>query len=301
MTDSTSLRVRAVRGRVIDPYRGTPDEAELAERFAPRKAEAASFDDIIAVLKGLGVEVVGQGRRFKLKRTDETLRIAFASAAPRVSLDDTSFEGDPLLAIDVLHAFVPLFGALELCVGDYRELIDGHEAVHVIAARYRAHWIAESLERAKKMGPVKDTAPPKPAATTPKPAPPPQPIATPAARPRRGDGRTLLIGGVVLVAAILGYRLYDSHASQAKVGQYCARDRDCHSDECLPTAELVRTVAPGVRLDGLRTPHASHGPGVCTEECFVNSDCPYSMVCDDVKVYTFGDNAGTPVNRCLPR
>ena len=96
-----AIRVRAVRGQAIDPFRGTPGDD--AERRAPRTPEPQPIEDVVAALERLrGVRVVRAGRRFTIGREHDVIKLAFASAAQRVSLDDATIEGDGNLAIAVL-------------------------------------------------------------------------------------------------------------------------------------------------------------------------------------------------------
>src|SRR5947209_4598733 len=140
-----TIRLKAVRGRVLDPYRGTLD-LEQPERFTPRDADMQPFDALADALAALpDAKVVAKGRRFAIKRGDQAVRIVFASAARRVSIEDLSLQGDAMLAIHILHALVPLLGAVEIREGRFVDLVDGHEPPADIAARYDAYWIDESL------------------------------------------------------------------------------------------------------------------------------------------------------------
>jgi hypothetical protein len=131
----TELRVRTVRGRTIDPYRGTADDGD-DERFAARRVEPQPIDDVVETLRALSqVNFVRAARRFTLVRGHERLMIAFASAR-QVSLDDVAVEGDPPLAILVFHALVPLFGPVELRTERFIDLIDGNEPAELIVSRY---------------------------------------------------------------------------------------------------------------------------------------------------------------------
>jgi hypothetical protein len=136
---------------VIDPFRGAAHE-EDPERFASRSVDAQPLDDVIATLERLpDVRIVRSGRRFTVGRGHEVAKVSFASAARTVSLDDATFEGDGALLLAMLHALLPLFGAVEITIGNHRELVDGHEPLDPILKRYETWWIDESLKLAKKL------------------------------------------------------------------------------------------------------------------------------------------------------
>lgn len=146
-----AVKVKPVRGRVIDPFRGGL-EIDDPERFANRNVDTQPLDDLIAAMGRLAdVRVVRAGRRFTLGRGHDLAKVTFASAAKRVSLDDASFEGDGLLILQLLHAWIPLFGAVEVRFGSHRELIDGHEPLDAIVKRYETWWVDESLKLAKRL------------------------------------------------------------------------------------------------------------------------------------------------------
>src|SRR5579871_2248615 len=145
------IRVRAVRGRVVDPYRGSVD-LDQPERFTPREAEPQPLAAIVERLREVPeTTFYSKGRRFVIERKAQRVRMAFASAAPRVSLEDASIGGDGLLAIDILYTLLPLVGAFEIRIGGYHDLIDGHEPAPDVVARYDNYWIAESLRLAREL------------------------------------------------------------------------------------------------------------------------------------------------------
>lgn len=192
------LRVRAVRGRNADPYRGAPDD-DAAAREA-RDAEPQPFDTLVAALACLpDVRLERAGRRFTLRRGPDALHVAFATAAPAVCADDATFEGDPVLALEVLHWLVPLFGAVELRAGDFAAIVDGRESADEVAARYRTHWIDGALERARELSPP----PPPPAAHA-----PPRRSATEVERTRKWRRAVTLwatLTALALVAMLIWY------------------------------------------------------------------------------------------------
>ena len=101
--------------------------------MVPRELNACvRFKRLAAVS---GAKLARAGRRFTLTRETESLKIAFASAARYVSLDDATFEGDPLLAIDAARSLLTLFGPVELRTGKFRDLIDTNEPTEAVAAR----------------------------------------------------------------------------------------------------------------------------------------------------------------------
>lgn len=188
-----AIRVRAVRGQSIDPFRGTPDDD--AERRAPRTPEPRAIEDIVAALERVrGVRVVRAGRRFTIGREHDVIKIAFASAAQRVSLADATFEGDGNLVITVLHALLPLFGAVEVQVGSYTDLVDGREPLSEILERFDAWWIDESLKLAKDLR-TRDAAM--------RPAPSPQPVVTPEAPASKWQEPAFAIVMIVLALGLI--------------------------------------------------------------------------------------------------
>lgn len=272
----TELRIRPVRGRVIDPYRGTPDEAE-DDRYAPRPSDPQPLDDIVERLHRLPrVKLSRAGRRFMLHRGDDALKIAFTSAARVVSLDDMRLEGDPLLAIDVLVALLPLFGAVEIREADYRDLVDGHEPAETVAERYRTHWIERTLAKAAELR----RAPPAPTPVY------------PASSARQRSTKMPWITVVALVIVVACAWLYEASWSRAKVGAACHENADCKSDECIP--RLPQT--------SLHRPRSSrgdyHGIAVCTRRC--GDACPADMDCVPVLESTYGGLLAHESYRCVP-
>ena len=154
------IRVKPVRGRVIDPFRGGLN-VEDPDRFESRNVDRQPLEDLLATMERLpDVRVVRSGRRFTIGRGHDLAKVTFASAAKSVSLDDASFEGDGLLILSLLHGWLPLFGAVEVRIGTHRELIDGHEPLDAIAKRYETWWVDESLRLAKRL--AKQDAQPAP-------------------------------------------------------------------------------------------------------------------------------------------
>jgi hypothetical protein len=160
------VAVRAVRGRVIDPYRGAAYEEPQPEDFAPRRPEPQPYADVVARLRAIAnTKVKSTGRRFLVSRGDEMLRISFVTAARDVSLDDVVVQGDPELAIVVFHALLSQLGAVEVRAGKHIELLDGHEPLDTVIERFRSNWIDEQLEVARHL------PPPRSASAAPAPAP----------------------------------------------------------------------------------------------------------------------------------
>jgi len=145
----SSIRLRPVRGRVVDPYRGTLDDGDP---FELRDADTQPFDELALAIRAYpGVRVHVAGRRFRVTRGHDELRIGFASAGRRVSLDDAVLEGDAVLAIEIVFALLPLLGAVELRAGAFVEVIDGHEQVDAVILRYRTCWIDAALQLADQL------------------------------------------------------------------------------------------------------------------------------------------------------
>lgn len=281
------IRVKPVRGRVIDPYRGTPDADQQADRFAARTAEPQPIDDIIAALVRLPkAKVARAGRRFTLTREGESLKVAFASAARFVSLDDASWEGDPLLAIDALHWLLPLFGAVEIKADGFVDLIDGHEPADAVAGRYRTYWIAEALQVAQKLG----TKPP-PGVT-----PPVAPAPRRPTREERNRSHLMVATLIAIGAMIVGVWIYEAWFSKAALGGRCVANDECRSNQCLPEEPVQPMTLGGQQL--LFEQQPTSRAGVCTDDCTVDADCPSSMRCGDAVSYEF--HLGTRVKRCIP-
>jgi hypothetical protein len=279
-----AIRVRAVRGQAIDPFRGTPDDD--AERRAPRTPEPRLLEDVVAALERVrGVRVVRAGRRFTIGRDHDVIKIAFATAAQRVSLDDATFEGDGNLVLTVLHALLPVFGAVEVQIGSHTELVDGREPLAEILERFDAWWIDESLKLAKDLR-SRDAAA--------RPAPSPRPVVTP--RPPRWRAPVFALVLIVIGAGLL-VGIYRSQ--KADVGEYCKSNEACDSGTCLPREPVARrsTALEGVDLG--RPPPPSDPSGVCTKRCAFDTDCPDSMLCGQVMSYGLG--IGTRASSCVPR
>lgn len=287
----STIRVRAVRGRVVDPFRGSLD-VEQPERLASRKAEDQPLDDVVDRLAALpNVKLTRAGRRFSLQRGDDVLKVSFASAARRVSLDDTTLEGDGMLAIAVVHALLPLFGAVEIYIGTYTDLIDGHEPLDTVSKRFDEWWIQDSLRVAKRLE-ARDAAARMAAA---EPAPP--------VVPKRWSNRRIALAALVCIAALVaisGGAVVVSTPKRAPLAAYCTKNSDCESRACLPREPVKSVQLNGVDLSTLSAPHVSDPSGVCTRSCETDADCPSSMSCGAVVRYGslgFGHRASS----CIPR
>jgi hypothetical protein len=288
-----AIRVRAVRGQSIDPFRGTPDDD--AERRAPRTPEPVSIDDVVAALERVReVRVVRAGRRFTIGRDHDVIKIAFASAAQRVSLDDATFEGDGNLVITVLHALLPLFGAVEVQIGSHVELIDGREPLAEILERFDAWWIDESLKLAKDLR-ARDAAA--------RPAPSPQPAVQHPAGTRSVQPRSQWRGiafGLVMLTLVIGLVVGIYRAQGAEVGEYCKHNDDCDSESCLPREPVKPSSSLVMTGVDIGRPSPPNDPsGVCTKRCTVDTDCPDEMRCGAVMSYGLG--IGTRTSSCVPR
>ena len=281
-----AIRVRAVRGQAIDPFRGTPGDD--AERRAPRTPEPQPIEEVVAALERVrGVRVVRAGRRFTIGREHDVIKLAFASAAQRVSLDDATIEGDGNLAIAVLHALLPLFGAVEVQIGSCTELIDGREPLAEILERFDAWWIDESLKLAKDLR-ARDA----------RPAPSPQPVApfVGARRPSRWRAAGFgLVVMAILVAIIVG----TVWSQKAELNESCKANEECDSGTCLPREPVTPGYGAIEGIDLSRPLPPSDPSGVCTKRCVVDRECPAAMQCAPVMSYGFG--IGTRTSSCVPR
>jgi hypothetical protein len=285
-----AIAVRPVRGRIVDPFRGSLDE-EHPERLAGRSVEAQPLDDVIERLRAIpGAKLTRAGRRFSLRRGNEVLKVAFASAARRVSLDDTTLEGDGTLALAVLHALLPLFGAVELHIGTYAELIDGHEPLDAVAKRYDDWFIQDSLRVAQRLQ-ARDAAARIAAA---------QPVA--AARPARVSNRRIALAALVCIVALVAIgagMVGVKHRSLASLGGYCTSNTNCESNACLPREPMRSPIGNGVDLSYRPEPPIDP-TGVCTKTCVGDVECPADMRCGTVMKYgRLG--LGQRASSCVPR
>jgi hypothetical protein len=285
-----AIRVRAVRGRVIDPFRGSLDE-EQPERLAGRSVEAQPLDDVIDRLRMIPAAKLSRaGRRFTLRRGNEVIKVAFASAARRVSLEDAMLEGDGALAIAVVHSLLPLFGAVELQIGTYSDLIDGHEPHDAVAKRFDDWWIQDSLRVAERLQ-ARDAAARMAAA---------RPIAP--ARPIRASNGRIAIGAVACVVALIVLATgiaWLSKPSRAHIGEHCTSNADCDSNACLPREPMRSTFVEGVDLSSYLPSRPIDPTGVCTRSCIDDGGCPASMRCGPVMRY--GQlGLGERASSCVP-
>lgn len=307
---SPPVRVRPVRGRVIDPFRGMPEGED--KRLDSRAVDAQPIDDVVAVLERLpNVKLTRAGRRFTLGRGHDVIRVAFASAARRVSLDDATFEGDGNLVITVLHALLPLFGAVEVRIGEggvYRTLIDGHDSLQTLLEMYDAWWIEESLKLAAQMK-ERDAATAAAAAAAKtrreaaRSAPAPYPVNEDAGTrmaEQRASGRRKIAMGIALVTLAfgLGYGVYRANKGAA-VGAYCEKNDECDSEKCLPREPVTMSTYSGIYIGG--PPKPSDPSGVCTRSCAFDSDCPSDMACGRVISYGGYTSIGHETSSCIPR
>ena len=293
---SPAVRVRAVKGRTIDPFRGTPSEDAEADRLASRAVDAQPIDDVAATLERLpGVKIARAGRRFTIGRGHDVIRVAFASAARRVSLDDATFEGDGNLVITALHALLPLFGAVEVrMAGGYSDVIDGHEPLAKVLERYDAWWIEESLKLAKQMRERDAAAAPKQTARAPYTSVAPGPVRAPVSWRRK------LVFGAIVAALAIAMVVAIKRGQKAELGEYCTENAECDSDSCLPREPMP--VSASARDFELRTeppPRPFDPSGVCTTRCTSDSDCPTDMTCGPVMSYGHSINVRT--SSCIPR
>jgi hypothetical protein len=243
-----ALTVLTVRGRIVDPYRDNVAEPDDAA-FVRRECDLQPIGDVAAAFARVKDAVVQRaGRRFTLTRGTDTLFVAFASAAPTVALEDATFDGDPILAIEALHALLPLFGPVELRSEGFVDLVDGHEPAEQVAARYRTYWIDIALHRAKQLG--RSPAPPAPV--------PADPLD---ARPSRKKvvAAGVFFAAIAIAIVVLWFR---DGWTKASTGESCQSGDDCRSGQCQP-------------FDRDRP----DSPGVCTEPCSADADCPREMVC----------------------
>ena len=265
-----TVRVRPVRGRVIDPFRGALHD-EDPERFADRAIDAQPLEDVLAAMNRLpDVRIVRTGRRFTLGRGHDVAKVSFASAARTVSLADTTFEGDGAMILALLHGWLPLFGAVEVRIGSHRELIDGHEPLDAIVKRYETWWVDESLLLAKKLSAQPPAAPVQ--------------AAPPIARRRAVRWQAAVIG-ILLAGILIAWKVSSAtdrptEIRRNEVGEHCERNADCWGD-CLPQFE-------GSPI------------GVCTQYCATDSECPTTMHCNEVYMVSQVVGTKTRTRRCVP-
>lgn len=282
----TEIRVRAVRGRVVDPFRGGMEDGP--ERLANRDADTQPFADVLAAIENIAlVRVERAGRRLALERGDERLKVAFVSGAPRVGLDDLVLEGDGRLALAVMHALLPWFGPVEIRIGQFEALVDGHDPAAKLVETYDAWFVDDSLRVADTLD-QRDAAEQQARA-----ARQAQPV-----RPRRTKSvakrtSTWLLAGLLFLI-VFGIatlpRLIDRWV-RSDLGEACDNGRDCRSEYCLPRA----TASTGLFQ---KLPTDMHG--VCTQRCSDDSGCPASMECRELLETDYFSVTGK-TRGCVPR
>lgn len=282
------IRVRAVQGRVIDPFRGTPDESP--NRLASRETDTQPFADVLAAIEGMAlVKVARQGRRLALERGDERLDVKFVSGARRVSLDDLVLDGDGRLAIGVMVALLPLFGPTELTIGRYQELIDGHEPTAAIVERFDTWFVEDSLRVAKKLE-LRDAKEAEAKAFAGAEA-----SRRVYARQRRHGW--MLLGAMIVIVSLLAFSgpIYRA-LTEKDIGETCESHGDCTSGQCLPRQPV------SIRPDEIyaRSNAPAPGPGVCTHACASDLDCPSSMFCSS-ELVSLGIVMAKRTTGCVPR
>lgn len=266
MTPATHRKIetRSVMGRAASPYRGaTNDEPHAArEPAAPR-----GIDEIADALQAIpNITTSRTGHRFDLRRGPLEVLVIACRTQDTLALADLTFVGNEYLAILALDALVPLFGAIELAVGEYRDLVDDSEPGAAYARyeqfmREKAELQAAAAEKQRK---AVDAARLAMADNL---------IGAGSAPPRTGLWAVLIMALVVAVIAG-GWAL--SHFTKGKVGDSCTDDGQCRSGEC--------TMRGGYYFN-------DRYDGVCTETCNDDSDCPRNTGCYG---YAYGPS------RCLP-
>jgi hypothetical protein len=107
----------------------------------------------------------------------------------------------------------------------------------------------------------------------------PRELRTWSAVPKRSA--TWLAVGSAVVIAVIAYGLHDYLGTTYVAGHDCTSDSQCRSSHCF-----------GARGDS---------PGVCTELCDVDGDCPANMICIAGRSVRPGEqltSGGTPVHFC---
>lgn len=277
VTPPTRVLTRSVRGRGAAPYRGTVEDDPRADRYP---SPPRMLDEIGRALSTIRhVTTVRTGQRFDLRRgPTETLVVACRPGAA-ASLADLTFVGNEYLAILAVEALVPLFGAIELAIGDYRDIVDDTEP-GVAYARYE-QAVRERTERElallEKQRAAIDQA---------RLAMADHLVKTPA--PARNT-KLWAAGILAAIAVVIGGVWAVRHYARAPVGAGCDVDGDCRSGSCYARDTL----------DG-----ALHA--VCTETCTTNADCPSDMRCWRNYRYEYEhrheyEHRSEPVNVCTPR
>jgi hypothetical protein len=280
--DLSVIRVRAVEGRRIDPFRGELENS--ATIHCSRTGDTQPFADVLALLQGMAlVKVERTGRRLVLARADESLKVAFVSAAPRVSLDDLVLEGDGRLALAVMHALLPMFGPVEIRIGRYEDLVDGHEPLASVLERYDNWFVEDSLRVAKKLnkeaakaaegagGPIAGGAPKSTIGA--------HVVERARTKDKSQFTKAALLALAVLVVIIGGGAIWKG-MTKVSVGEHCDRNKDCDSNQCLPNRSVNVSESFGL-LTTSSSPDVDPNnlDGVCTVRCTDDADCPTSMAC----------------------
>jgi hypothetical protein len=287
------VRVRAVKGRTLDPFRGSVDDG--SDVLTSRPADVQPMSAVIDALRKMeGVTIERNGTRTSVTRARESLDLELAAVVRSVSVEDITFTGDTTLLVSALYALLPLYGPVEIQIGRYTDLIDGHEPAATVAARFDAWWIEDSLKLAKKLE-ARDKQEQQAEAHR-------QVV-------RRKRIRIAYAAtGIGLVAVILGAVWWAARGQ--RIGQTCRAPADCASEQCLPREPVTAFEIDGHDLTGLLPPpRTPDGEGACTASCTTDTDCPGAMYCGDVYSYDqFQVGHGAPISlgghrvtMCIPR
>ncbi len=245
-----------------------------------------------------GITVESRPDRLTLQRGDtERLEIELGRA-PMLGLADLTFTGNEYIAMLVFDALVPLFGPLEFQLGEYTDIVDGTEPGGA-TRRYQAHMRAkvEALMGAMQ-GLTEIFAPMKGAIDRAQ-----EMRASPAARRARRQRSALNAAILVtLLLVCLGYWYWDARLSRHGVGEDCTASKDCRSKQCLPRGGGVHPMMVGsAELGFAPRPADTGGPGVCTETCSSDADCPDLMACHAAMEWGEYNPLGSRVMVCMPR
>lgn len=233
-----------------------------------------------------------------LSQAGRTLTVTLAHL-DAVAVSGIKLSGqDGGIAIRVVRALVPLFGAIELRLDDEAILVDGTQSADALVAN-RDAILRKNVEAVAAMfDGLQGAMEPMLAKVD---------EAREYHKQRRAKREAKQLGLLMLVCiGGLATCWTVKWTSKAKLGQPCVQTSDCRSGECLPS-EPVHPTAIGDTV--ISVPPPASNEGVCTTACTSDADCPSSMTCTTVlqtEAFEAGGThialpGGTRVLRCAPR
>jgi hypothetical protein len=248
---SIHVVTRSVVGRAATPYRGATNDEPLAERApAPPRPHA---EVLAAVQRIPNVTVQQNGNRLDVRRAQHEL-VVIVLRHDTPALADLTLVGNPILAILALEALVPLYGAIEFSLAEYRDLVDESEpgAAHARYEEYLRTQAERAAAEAEKRRIAMDAA--RLAAA--------DSLVKPQAQPHTKLWAVIIIGLVTLtIITIFAAR----HFLRKGIGETCDADDQCRSGLCIRGADYDERYR--------------YENSMCSEGCTSNKDCSGGMVC----------------------